>query len=195
MIVIGLTGSVGMGKSTVAAMFRKLGVPVFDADAAVHMLQGPRGRALAQIARAFPGVVGPAGLDRRALGARVFADRAALRRLEAIMHPLVGDARRLFLQRARRAREHAVVLDVPLLFETGGDRQCDLVAVVSAPAALQRRRVLARPGMTEEKLAAVLKSQMPDAAKRRRADIVIPTGGGRALTFQTVKALARRLRR
>ncbi len=193
MIVVGLTGSIGMGKSTVAAMFRRLRVPVFDADAAVHALQAPGGAALPAIAAAFPGVVAGGVLDRQALGAAVFGDGAALGRLEGIVHPLVAAARAGFLRRHRRAA--AVVLDIPLLFEAGGADACDLVAVVSAPAAVQRARVLARPGMTPAKLAAILARQVPDAIKRSRADVVIPTGGTRARTFRAVRALVTAVRR
>lgn len=176
MIVLGLTGSIGMGKSTVAAMFRRLRVPVFDADAAVHALQAPGGAALPAIEAAFPGTVVAGVLDRAALGARVFGDDAALRTLEGIVHPRVAAARAGFLRRHRRAA--LVVLDIPLLFEGGGADACDLVAVVSAPADVQRARVLARPGMTEAKLAAILAAQMPDAEKRARAEFVIDTSQG-----------------
>jgi dephospho-CoA kinase len=190
-LILGLTGSIGMGKSTVAAMFRRDGVPVFDADAAVRALQGPGGRALPLIEAAFPGVTSEAGLDRAGLGARVFGKPEALRQLEAIMHPLAAAERRAFLQRHARAR--VVVLDVPLLFETGGDRYCDLVAVASAPARVQRARVLGRPGMSAAKLRAVLSHQLPDAEKRARADVVIPTGRGRRATLSAVRQLLRQL--
>lgn len=187
MIVLGLTGSIGMGKSTVAAMFRRLRVPVFDADATVHALQAPGGAALAAIAAAFPGVVVAGVLDRPALGASVFGDTARLRTLEAIVHPLVAAARARFLTRYRT--RPLVVLDVPLLFERGGVEQCDLVAVVSAPADVQRARVLARSGMTPAKYDAILARQTPDAEKRARADIVIPTGGSIIATWRAVKAI------
>lgn len=192
-VVIGLTGSIGMGKSTVAAMFRRLGVPVFCADAAVRALQGPGGAALPAIEAAFPGTTGPAGVDRAMLGAAVFADRAALSRLEAIVHPAVARLQQAFLQRHRTRA--AVVLDVPLLLEGEGWRRCDLVAVVSAPYPVQRARVLRRPGMTEARLQAVLASQMPDADKRRRADVVIETGRGRLTTWRTVRRLVRTVAR
>lgn len=178
MIVLGLTGSIGMGKSTAARMLRRLGVPVHDADATVHRLMAKGGAAVAPIAAAFPDAVKDGAVDRAALGAIVFNDKAALRRLEAIVHPLVRDAERRFLQRSRRQRRSVVVLDIPLLFETGGERRCDYVAVVSAPAFLQAQRVLRRPGMTPERLAAIRRTQLPDAQKRRRADAVIPTGRG-----------------
>jgi len=185
MIVIGLTGSIGMGKSTVAAMFQRLGVPVFDADAAVRALQVPGGRALPAIETAFPGVTGPGGLDRVRLGAQVFGDKAALKRLEAILHPRVAEAQSAFLGRHRLKR--AVVLDVPLLFEKGGWRRCDVTVVVSAPLRVQRARVLSRRGMTREKFVAILKTQLPDAQKRDRADLVIETGRGRRLTWQAIQ--------
>jgi len=188
-LVLGLTGSIGMGKSTVAEMFARLRVPVFDADAAVRALQGPGGEALAAIGARFPGVTGAAGLDRSALSTRVFGNPLALRTLEAIMHPLVAAARSRFLRRHRFAR--MVVLDVPLLFETGVNAACDAVAVVFAPAHVQRARVLARPGMHEAKLDAILAQQMPDGEKRARADFVLPTGRGRAVTRRAVRALVR----
>ena len=187
MIVLGLTGSIGMGKSTVAAMFRRLRVPVFDADAAVHALQAPGGAALPGIAAAFPGTVIDGRLDRGALGSRVFGDSAALGRLEAIIHPLVAAQRARFLRRHRF--RPLVVLDIPLLFERGGAGAVDLVAVVSAPARVQRTRVLARPGMTPAKFAAILAQQLPDADKRARADVVIPTGCSRTQTWRAVHAL------
>jgi len=191
MRIIGLTGSIGMGKSTVAGMFERLGVPVFDADAAVRALQGPGGRALPAIEAAFPGSTGPAGLDRVRLGAQVFGNPAALKRLEMILHPLVGEAQSAFLTRHRLKR--AVVLDVPLLFEKGGWKRCDLTVVVSAPARVQQARVLARPGMTREKFAAILKTQMSDREKRKRADVVIETGRGRRVTWQAVQTVVRAL--
>jgi dephospho-CoA kinase len=194
MIVLGLTGSIGMGKSTAAALLRRLGVPVHDADAAVHRLLGPGGRAVPRVAAAFPGVAGPAGNDRRALGARVFGDAAALRRREAILHPMVHAAERRFLHAMERRRSPLVVLDIPLLFETGGERRCDAVIVVSAPPALQRARVMARPGMTAARYAAILDKQMPDREKRRRADFVVPTGQGRALTLRRLARIVRVLR-
>lgn len=182
MVIVGLTGSIGMGKSTAAKMLREMGVPVYDADAAVHALQAPGGAALPGIEAAFPGVVKAGVLDRQALGARVFGNKEALRRLEAIVHPLVGQKQRAFLRRAALAGEKLVVLDIPLLFEGMGDRRVDATLVVSAPAFLQRRRVLARPGMTAEKFEGILRQQVPDALKRRRASIVIPTGLGLAPT-------------
>ncbi len=182
MVIVGLTGSIGMGKSTAAKMLREMGVPVYDADAAVHALQAPGGAALPGIEAAFPGVVKAGVLDRQALGARVFGNKEALRRLEAIVHPLVGLKQRAFLRRAALAGEKLVVLDIPLLFEGLGERRVDATLVVSAPAFLQRRRVMARPGMTAEKLDGILRQQVPDALKRRKASIVIPTGLGLAPT-------------
>jgi dephospho-CoA kinase len=172
--ILGLTGSIGMGKSAVAAMFEELGVPVFDADAAVHQLQGPGGALLPAIEAAFPGTTGPQGVDRPKLGAAVFGDPDALKRLEAIVHPAVGAMRKDFLD--EYALAPLIVFDIPLLFEKGGSQQVDAVVVVSAPAEAQRARVLARPGMTAEKFERILKLQVPDAAKRARADHVIDTG-------------------
>lgn len=193
MHIIGLTGSIAMGKSTAAAMLKRLGLPVFDADTTVHALTGPGGAALLQLETLFPGAVTDQGLDRLAVGAQVFQNPNKKRALEAILHPLVRRQQRAFLQRFRRMRRPAVVLDVPLLFETGGERRCDSVLVVSAPAFLQRQRALARPGMTPQKLAGILKAQMPDAQKRRRADAVIPTGLGKAVTLRALKAALRRV--
>jgi dephospho-CoA kinase len=189
--VLGLTGSIGMGKSAVAAMFTELGVPVFDADAAVRRLQGPGGALIGPIEAAFPGTTGPGGVDRAKLGAAVFDDSAALARLEAIVHPAVRTARREFL------REHAdaslVVLDIPLLFERGGADEVDAIAVVSAPPEVQRARVLARPGMTAERFEGVLALQMPDAEKRARAGYLIDTGTTLAETRAVVARLVREL--
>jgi dephospho-CoA kinase len=172
--ILGLTGSIGMGKSTVAGMFAELGVPVFDADAVVRRLQGPGGALLAPIERAFPGSIGRSGVDREKLAAQVFGEPAALTRLEGIVHPAVRAARREFL--IEHAVEPLVVLDIPLLFEKGGVDEVDAVLVVSAPAAAQRARVLDRPGMTPERFAEILALQMPDAEKRARADYIIDTG-------------------
>jgi dephospho-CoA kinase len=180
MRVLGLTGGIGMGKSTAAAAFRRARLPVFDADAVVHRLQAPDGAALAAIGAAFPGTVAQPGgrrvLDRPALRAAVIGDEAALRRLERIMHPLVRQAEQAFLARARRARARAAVLDVPLLLETGGDRRVDQVVVVSAPRDVQVGRVRRRLRMSAAQIAAVIARQMPDAEKRRRADVVVRTG-------------------
>ena len=194
MVIVGLTGSIGMGKSTAAKMLRQMGVPVYDADAAVHALQAPGGAALPGIEAAFPGVVKAGVLDRQALGARVFGNKAALRQLEAIVHPLVQRRQRVFLRRAALAGEPLVVLDIPLLFEGLGERRVDATLVVSAPAFLQRRRVMARPGMTAERLDGILRQQVPDALKRRKASIVIPTGLGLAPTRAALAAAVTRLR-
>ena len=172
-VILGLTGSIGMGKSTTAAMFRDAGVPVFDADAAVHALY--RGAAVAPVEAAFPGVTREGAVDRDLLRQRVLDDAAVLRRLEAIVHPLVQAERAAFLAAARRAGAPLVVLDIPLLFETGADASVDAVAVVTAPEDVQKARVLARPGMTQATLDMILSRQMPDAEKRARADVVIET--------------------
>lgn len=186
-MIIGLTGSIGMGKSAVAGMFRLLGVPVFDADAAVHRLQGPGGRLLPAIEALFPGTTGAAGIDRAAIGKAVFGNAPALAALERIVHPAVAEERRLFLRRHRS--RPIVLLDIPLLFEKGGADLVDVVVVVSAPAWMQRRRVLKRPGMTAEKFRRILKLQTPDAVKRRRADVVIETGTTRQRTRAEVAHL------
>ncbi|WP_294245871.1 dephospho-CoA kinase [uncultured Sphingomonas sp.] len=187
MIVLGLTGSIGMGKSTVAQMFRDEGVPVFDADACVHRLQGPGGTLVAAIESAFPGTTGPEGVNRAALGRTVLDDDSAMRRLEAIVHPAVQAERTAFL--TAHAGAPLVVVDVPLLLETGGDKAVDKVLVVSAELSVQEARVLARPGMTKEKFAAILARQLPDAAKRARADHVIATDIPLAETREKVRAL------
>ena len=195
MIVVGLTGSIGMGKSTAAALLRRMGVPVYDADAAVHALQARNGPALPAIEAAFPGVVKEGVLDRQALGARVFGNKQALRRLEAIVHPMVGQRQRAFLKRAALRGEPLVVLDIPLLFEGLGERRVDATLVVSAPAFLQRRRVMARPGMTAEKLDGILRQQVPDAQKRRKGTLVIPTGLGLAPTRAALEKAVRALKK
>ena len=196
MMIVGLTGSIGMGKSTAAKMLRQMGVPVYDADANVHAIQAKGGVALPAIEAAFPGVVKDGMLDRQALGARVFGNKEALRQLEAIVHPLVGQRQRAFLKRAARRGEKLVVLDIPLLFEGAGDRRVDATLVVSAPAFLQRHRVMARPGMSVERLDGILRQQVPDALKRRKATIVIPTGLGLAPTrLALAKAVAKLKRR
>lgn len=189
MVVLGLTGSIGMGKSTAARMLRALRVPVHDSDAAVHRLLGRGGDAVGPIAQAFPGVVRDGAVDRQALGARVFGDPPALKRLEAIVHPLVRRSQQRFLARCARRKVPLAVLDIPLLFESGNERRVDAIAVVSAPAFVQRARVLARPGMTPGKLAQILARQMPDREKRRRADFVVPTGLGRAPTRAALERL------
>lgn len=194
MFILGLTGSIGMGKSETAKMFRRLGVPVYDADAAVHRLMAPGGAAVAPVEAAFPGVVKDGAIDRPELGRRVFGDKAALRRLERIVHPLVGRAQRRFLAREARRRTPLVVLDVPLLFENRGEDRTDAIAVVSAPYRVQRQRVLARPAMDEKKFHDILDKQVPDGMKRLRADFVLETGLGRAWTLRRVKDLVTMLR-
>jgi len=188
---LGLTGSIGMGKSTVAAMFEDLGIPVFDADAVVHALQGPGGALVAPIEAAFPRTTGPDGVDRVLLGAAVFDDPVALARLESIIHPAVREARREFLGQHSSAR--LVVFDIPLLFERDVFEDLDAVLVVSAPPKVQRARVLARPGMTPERLKRILALQMPDEEKRSMADYVIDTGTTLDETRQQVAELVKNL--
>lgn len=195
MIVVGLTGGVGMGKSTAAAMLRMLRVPVHDADAAVHRLTAKGGAAVAAVAKAFPDSLRDGAIDRKALGRRVFGDPPALRRLEKILHPLVRREQTAFLRRERTKGSPLAVLDIPLLFETGGARRVDRVITISAPAFMQRRRVLRRPGMTEDLLAAILARQVPDSLRRRDADYVVPSGLGRAETFRRLKRIVEDLRR
>ncbi|HSV02227.1 MAG TPA: dephospho-CoA kinase [Phenylobacterium sp.] len=180
MILVGLTGSIGMGKSTTAAMFREAGVPVYDADAAVADLYASGGAAVGPVGEAFPGVVKDGAIDREALRQQVLGDPQALKRLNGIVHPLVGRSRAGFFEAAERLGVDMVVLDIPLLFETGGHASMDAVVVVSAPAEMQRERVLARPGMTPERLDAILAQQTPDAEKRARAHFVVDTGQGLA---------------
>lgn len=191
MIILGLTGSIGMGKSTAAAMLRRLGVPVHDSDAAVHRLIGPGGRAVAAVGAAFPGVVVDGAVDRPALGAKVFGDPVALKKLESILHPMVGEEKGRFLRREASRRTKVVALDVPLLFETGGDRGCDATILITAPAFIQAARVLRRPGMTKERLEEIRARQMPELEKRRRADFIVPSGLGHRLTLQRLMAIVR----
>lgn len=176
MFVLGLTGSLGMGKSTTARFFAEEGVPLHDADAAVHRLY--EGEATPLIEAAFPGTTSGGRVDRDKLAKKVLGDSAAIKRLETIIHPLVGRAEARFLDEAARKDAAVVVLDIPLLFETGAERRCDAVVVVSAPADVQRARAFERPGMTEEKFQAILAKQMPDAEKRARADFVVDTSKG-----------------
>ena len=192
-LIIGLTGSIGMGKSTVAAMFAEAGVPVFDADAEVRAMQGPNGELLPAIEAAFPGSTNANGVDREALGKLVFGDPEKLAQLEAIVHPAVGQKRGGFL--ARNASEPMLVFDIPLLFEGSGHEAVDTIVVVSAPAEVQRERVLARPGMTVEKFEHILGLQTPDAEKRERADHVIDTGTTLAETRVQVAELIEQLRK
>ena len=195
MIVIGLTGGIGMGKSTAASVFRARGVPVFDADAEVHRMQRRGGAAVGAIAAAFPGTVQDGAVDRARLRAAVLGNPEPLRRLEALIHPRVRAAERRFLARARRAGHQVAVLDIPLLFETGGAARVDHVVVVSAPASVQRHRVRLRGRMDAAQAAAVIARQMPDAAKRRRADTVIRTGLSRFHARRQILRLLERLRR
>ena len=189
--VLGLTGSIGMGKSTGAAMFSQLGIPVFDADAAVHALQGPGGALVSAIEAGFPGTTGPDGVDRQKLGAAVFGDKEKLRKLEAIVHPAVAEMRAAFL--AANEGRKLVVFDIPLLFEKGGEAAVDAGAVVPPPPENQRERVLSRPGMTAEKFERILALLVPDAQRRQRADAVIDTGQPLEDTRRAVAALAARL--
>ena len=196
-LIIGLTGSIGMGKSTVAGMFTALGVPVFDADREVHIMQGAGGSLVPKIEQAFPGSTDENGVRRDILGRRVFGDPAALARLEGIVHPAVAAMRKTFLK--EHANAPMIVFDIPLLFEKGGADQVDTVVVVSAPPEIQRARVLARPGMTDEKFAAILALQLPDAEKRARANYLIDTGTSledtQASVSQLVNTLAAQLPR
>ena len=193
-VVLGLTGSIGMGKSTAAAMLRSMGLAVHDADAAVHRLMARGGRAVPAIAEAFPEAIRDGAVDRRVLGPRVFEDPAALKRLEAILHPMVRAEAHRFIGARRYRGDDLVVLDIPLLFETGGETLCDAVAVVSAPRFVQEARVLTRPGMTREKLAGIRAQQLPDAEKRRRADFVVPTGLGRLHSLRSLRRIVKILR-
>lgn len=185
MIRIALTGSIGMGKSTVAHMFERAGIPVFDADAEVRKLQGQGGALVEPIGREFPGTVRDGMLDRELLASVVLEDPASLEKLERMVHPAVRDARETFI--AEHGTAPALIFEIPLLFETGGDRDFDKIVVVSAPAEVQRKRVLARPGMTEDKLESILARQMPDAEKRRRADFVVDTGADLSTTEAQVR--------
>jgi len=194
MIIVGLTGSIGMGKSTVAAMFAEEGAPGFDSDAAVHALYAPGGAAVAPVEAAFPGVTKDGAIDRVALSARVVGNAEAIKRLEEIVHPLVRGAQMQFLQDQRDAGTAVVILDIPLLFEGSGAKFVDKTVVVSAPADVQRARVLARPGMSVEKFEAILARQMPDAEKRARADFVIDTSGSFDDTRTQVRAVLDALR-
>ena len=195
MIVLGLTGSIGMGKSTAAGMLRRLGVRLFDADAVVHRLLGPGGKAVAAVEALFPGVRDETGaIDRRRLGQRVFGDPAALRRLEAILHPMVRQAETRFVGRRGRAAKASSCSTSRSCMRPARLSACDYVLVVSAPARVQRERVMRRPGMTESRFASILRAQMPDREKRRRADFVVPTGLGRGLTFRRLRRVVAELR-
>jgi dephospho-CoA kinase len=191
MKVLGLTGGMGMGKSTAAAAFRRARIPVFDADAAVHQLQARGGKAVRTIEAAFPGTVQNGAVDRVALRQAVLGKRDALTHLEHILHPLVEQEERAFVARARRQGRRAVVLDIPLLFETGGDRRVDRIVVVSAPRAVQMHRIRSRRKMNAADIAAVIARQMPDTEKRRRADVIVRTGLSRHNSLKTLSRLIR----
>ncbi len=192
-IIFGLTGSIGMGKSTAAAMFRRMGVRVFEADRVVHRLYADD-KVVAEIATLFPTAVKDGAVDRQALGAAVFGDKAALKKLEAVLHPRVGKAERKFLKQAALRHDRLAILEIPLLFETGGDRLCDATIVVTAPPFIQEARVLRRPAMTPERLAAIRARQMPECEKLKRADFIVPTGLGLALTLRHLTEIARMAR-
>ena len=191
MIILGLTGGIGMGKSTAAAAFRRAHIPVFDADAAVHRMQARGGRAVRAIAEAFPGTVRDGEVDRVALRQAVLGKPDALTRLEGILHPMVRQEEQAFVARARRHGSRAVVLDIPLLLETGGDKRVDRIIVVSAPRAVQIQRIRARRRMSDADVKAVIARQMPDAAKRKRADVVIKTGLSRNASLKALSRLIR----
>lgn len=188
-LLVGLTGSIGMGKTETAKMFARLGIPVYDADAAVHRLYERGGAAVPQIAREFPDSIENGRVDRAILTKHITADKSALKRIEQIVHPLVAREQRAFLEEARAKGAEIVVLDIPLLFEGGGNARVDAIVVVSAPAHIQRERVLARPGMTKDKLDHILARQMPDAEKRAKAHFVVETDQGLEHAFEQVKAI------
>ena len=199
MIRLALTGSIGMGKSATAAMFAARGIPVYDADAAVHAAYAPGGEAVAQIGAAFPGAIGAdGGVDRAKLRQQVAQNAEQMKKLESIVHPIVANMQRAFLANAEAAGQDIVVLDIPLLFETGGDKRADVIAVVTAPPDVQRQRVMARGGMTEAQFEAILARQTPDSIKRARADFVINTGFGfpyaEAQIDEIIEALRTRIR-
>jgi len=193
-LVLGLTGSIGMGKSTAGRLLRQLGLPVHDADEVVHALLGPGGAAVAAVAAAFPGVAAKGAIDRKKLGARVFGDAAALRRLEGVLHPAARASATRFLQQQARRRQPLAVLDIPLLFETGAERLCHAVVVVTAPDFVQGPRVLARPDMNVARLRAIQARQLPDREKRRRADFVVQTGLDKRHTLRQLATIVRLLR-
>jgi dephospho-CoA kinase len=192
-LLVGLTGSIGMGKTETAKMFARLGIPVYDADAAVHRLYEPGGAAVAEIAKEFPESIKDGRVDRAELTLRIAADKSALKRIEQIVHPLVGREQRAFLEDARAKGAKIVVLDIPLLFEGGGHERVDAIVVVSAPSHVQRERVLARPGMTEDKLDHILSRQTPDAEKRAKAHFVVETDKGLEHAFEQVKFIVAEL--
>lgn len=194
MKIVALTGSIGMGKSATARLFAEAGIPVFDSDACVHELYAPGGAAVAPVEDAFPGVVREGAIDRETLARRLREDETGFERLEAIVHPLVAASRNAFLEAADRAGQDMVLLDIPLLFETGGDRLADIIVVVSAPDDVRRERVLQRPGMTPEKLDSIIARQIPDSIKRSKADYVITTADGIEDARRQVDDVIRRIR-
>jgi dephospho-CoA kinase len=194
-IILGLTGSIGMGKSTAASALRQMGVPVHDADAGVHKLMNHGGAAVGFIEAAFPGTALNGAIDRKELGRRVYADPDEMERLESILHPMVREQERIFLRTARARGHPIVVLDIPLLYETGGEKRCDAVIVVTAPKFLQDQRVLRRPGMTRQRLNEILAKQMPDAEKRARADFVVQTGNGKRAARDALARILETLKR
>ncbi len=194
MIVVGLTGSIGMGKSTAAAALRQMGIPVHDADLSVHRLTGHGGAAVGAIEAEFPGALTEGAVDRAKLGGVVFEDKAALQRLEGILHPLVREQEQIFRRTCRARRRRIAVLDIPLLYETGGEKRCDAVIVVSAPQFLQDQRVLRRPGMSRKRLAEVKARQMPDTEKRHRADFVVQTGMGKRASRTALLKIVKKLK-
>ncbi len=189
MLIVGLTGGIGMGKSAVARTLKSFGLPIYSADEAVHALLGAGGAAVKKVAKIFPEAVRDDAIDRRILGKLVFGDREKLKALENILHPLVHKAEQNFLRAARREKCPMAVLEIPLLFETGAEKRCDVTLCVTAPKAVQRARVLHRKGMTAEKYKAIVAHQMPDAEKRRRADYVVPTGVNHAVTRKRLRAI------
>lgn len=195
MIVLGITGSIGMGKSTISAMLEEMGVPVHDSDAAVHKALSPEGSAFEEVAVTFPDAWDKKTktLDRKKLGALVFGDDAKRKALEAIVHPAVWDSQNKFLMTQKRMERKIVAMDIPLLFETGAEKRVDKVIVASAPPDIQKRRVLSRPNMTEEKFAAILSSQMNDIEKRARADYIVETGLGLAHSRRTLQKILKEL--
>ena len=193
MIVLGVTGSIAMGKSTVSTMLSHLNNPLHDADKTVHELMSVNGKAYHEIAKSFPGAIRVNGVDRAKLGREVFGNPEKLEQLENILHPLVREARNRFFRQQSRYKSRLVILDVPLLYETGGDKDCDKVLVVSAPFFIQKQRALARHGMTQTKFHDILKRQVPAHDKRRRADFIGPTGLGKAYTYRALKRLIRNL--
>ncbi len=194
MIVLGVTGSIAMGKSTVSTMLSRMNNPIHDADKTVHSLMSANGKAYYEIAKKFPRVVEFNSVNRIKLGREVFGDSEKLKQLENILHPLVREARDAFIRQESRYKSRLVILDVPLLYETGSDKHCDKVLVVSAPYFIQRQRVLARQDMTQTKFHDILRRQLPDHEKRRRADFIVPTGLGKAYTYRSLKRLMRNLR-